>query len=54
MPEPYDMSLDERYDDNDIYMEEIIECPDCGREGPRYEIEGRSCGCTDPEFGDAA
>ncbi len=30
--------------DDDEYMEEEISCPDCGRRGPRYEIEGHSCG----------
>lgn len=50
----YDMSLEEIHTprdesptpslDDDDYMEQEIECPDCGREGPRYEIEGHSCG----------
>jgi len=31
----------------DAYMEKIIQCPRCGKKGPRYEIEGHSC--ADPE-----
>lgn len=56
---PYDMSEEEVRPlepsvrelslEHDLYMEEIIECVDCGREGPRYEIEGHSCGEADKE-----
>ena len=37
---PTDSSL---YDYDD-YMEEEIMCSRCGRAGPRYKIEGHSCG----------
>ena len=47
----HDMSLEEIFGDtptpsldDDEYAEEVIACPDCGRSGPRYEIEGHSCG----------
>jgi len=50
----YDMSLEEIYGprdaspsptlDEDEYQEEEITCERCKRTGPRYEIEGHSCG----------
>ena len=48
----YDEMRDEirEEESSDAYMEEIIACLDCGRTGPRYEIEGHSCA----DLGDAA